>query len=99
MTQPDLPIPDLGGGDCELRRIYLLSRHHGGGLGRRLIETLTHHALNVGKRRLFVGVHSENHAAIAFYRRIGFADAGRRTFTVGDTDYDDLVLGMNLIDG
>lgn len=99
MTAPDLPLPDIGAQDCELRRIYVLSRYHGGGLGRTLLSALTDHAIAAGKKRLFVGVHSGNDGAIAFYRRIGFADAGRRVFTVGDTDYDDLVLGLPLIAG
>jgi ribosomal protein S18 acetylase RimI-like enzyme len=96
LTPPDLPIPDLGPEDCELRRIYILSRHHGGGIGHRLMRMLTEHARAMGKTRLFVGVHSENDGAIAFYGRSGFTDAGRRIFRVGDTEYDDLIFAMDI---
>jgi GNAT superfamily N-acetyltransferase len=38
LTRPDLPEAKPGPDDLEIRRIYLLSRFHGGGLGRRLME-------------------------------------------------------------
>lgn len=96
LTLPDLPIEGLTPEDCELRRIYVLSRHHGIGVGRRLMRMLIDHARAMGKTRLFVGVHSGNDGAIAFYGQAGFADAGRRTFRVGDTDYDDLIFAMDI---
>jgi GNAT superfamily N-acetyltransferase len=96
LTLPDLPLADIGPCDVELRRIYSLSRFHGGGLGWRLLKPLIDCARAAGRTRLFVGVHDGNTKAIAFYRRAGFADAGRRTFRVGVTDYDDLVMAMSL---
>jgi ribosomal protein S18 acetylase RimI-like enzyme len=96
LTPPDLPIEGMTPQDCELRRIYILSRHQKGGVGRRLMEALTDHARETGKTRLFVGVHSGNDGAIGFYRRSGFVDAGRRIFRVGDTDYDDLIFAMDI---
>jgi ribosomal protein S18 acetylase RimI-like enzyme len=96
LTPPDLPIDGLGARDCELRRIYVLSRHHGGGIGRRLMQMATDHGRAMGRTRLFVGVHSGNDGAIAFYKHSGFRDAGRRIFRVGDTDYEDLIFGMDI---
>ena len=95
LTAPDLPI-ELRAEDVELRRIYLLSKWHGGGLGRRLIEQAIGYARAMGKRRLLIGVYSENSGAIGFYRRMGCALAGTRSFQVGDTMFNDLIFGMDL---
>lgn len=95
LTPPDLPI-DTDGGDIELRRIYILSKWHGGGLGRRLIEASIEHARAAGKRRLLIGVYSGNDGAIGFYRRMGCDLVGTRRFQVGEALFDDLIFGMTL---
>lgn len=95
LTAPELPI-ELRAEDVELRRIYLLSKWHGGGLGRRLIEQAIGYARAMGKRRLLIGVYSENNAAIGFYRRIGCDLAGTRSFRVGGATFNDLIFGMAL---
>ena len=95
LTEPDLPI-GLREGDVELRRIYILSKWHGGGLGRRLIEAAIGHARVAGKRRFLIGVAGDNDGAIGFYRRIGCEQIGTRQFRVGDTLFDDLIVGMDL---
>ncbi len=95
LTAPDLPI-DIDPGDIELRRIYVLSRWHGGGLGRRLIEATIDHARADGRKRLLIGVYSGNEGALGFYRRMGCERIGTRRFQVGDAVFDDLILGMAL---
>ena len=95
LTPPDLPV-EIRAEDIELRRLYLLSKWHGGGLGRRLIEQTIAFARAMGKRRFLIGVYSENEAAIGFYRRMGCEMVGRRRFQVGDTWFDDLIFGMDL---
>lgn len=95
LTPPDLPVaPKVE--DVELRRIYFLSKWHGQGLGRRLIEQAIGYARAMGKRRLLIGVYSENEAAIGFYRRMGCGLVGTRRFQVGDATFDDLIFGMDL---
>jgi len=81
-------------GDHELRRIYSLSRFHGSGLGAALMDTVI--AAAAGHIRLLLGVKNDNHRAIAFYRKHGFAVVGTRTFTVGAKTYDDFVLARAL---
>ncbi len=95
LTPPDLPI-DTDDGDIELRRIYLLSKWQGGGLGRRLIEASIDHARKAGKRRVLIGVYSGNDGAIGFYRRMGCDLVGRRRFQVGEAVFDDVIFGMKL---
>lgn len=94
LTPSDLPgrLPD----DLELRRIYLLSRFQGQGAGRALLETAAKEAAARGARRLTLGMYGENLPALAFYRRMGFAQTGTRDFQVGDKLCSDLVLALDL---
>ncbi len=96
LTRPDLPLPELGSGDVEVKRVYLLHRFQGGGLGRRLMQAAEDHARGCGRRRLLLGVYARNADAIGFYQRLGYRPVGTRTFLVGHHRYDDLILGRDL---
>ncbi len=92
LTTPDLPLADIGPSDIELKRIYLFSRFRGTGAAALLFDEALRAAREAGKTRLLLGVHAENHRALAFYRKQGFTQAGTRTFQIGTMIYDDLVL-------
>jgi ribosomal protein S18 acetylase RimI-like enzyme len=92
-----LPLPDLRADDLEVKRIYLLHRVQGRGVGRQLMTEAIDYARQAGSQRLLLGVYGGNHLAIAFYERLGFTRVGTRRFRVGNHDYDDLVLGLNLV--
>ena len=94
LTPSDLP--EARPHDLELRRIYVLAPFKGGGAGRQLIETAVEEARKRGATRLTLGMYGGNHAALAFYTRMGFAKVGTRTFVVGEKVCDDLVLGLDL---
>jgi GNAT superfamily N-acetyltransferase len=94
-TRPDLPI-EVNEGDLEIRRIYLLHRYQGGGLGRRLMQAVEQAAREAACRRLLLGVYSRNAAALDFYARQGFSEAGTRQFRVGAHDYFDYILERRL---
>jgi ribosomal protein S18 acetylase RimI-like enzyme len=94
--KPDVPGMDPDGGDAELKRIYLLSRFHGRGLGAELMEAAVQEAAARGARRLLLGVYARNARAIRFYERNGFERLSTRRFRVGDREYDDLVLARRL---
>jgi ribosomal protein S18 acetylase RimI-like enzyme len=96
LTSPDLPLPDLGPSDIELKRIYLFSRFHGTGGGQGLLDHAIATAEAAGRKRLLLGVYRENLRALSFYRKNGFVDVGARTFTIGHRQYDDLVLSRPL---
>jgi diamine N-acetyltransferase len=93
---PQLPLPDLDPRDREIKRIYVLHRFQGAGLGKRLMEVAREHASGQRATRLLLGVYSRNFAAIAFYTRLGFATVGHRIFHVGTHDYEDLILALPL---
>jgi ribosomal protein S18 acetylase RimI-like enzyme len=92
LTAPDLPVPTQDG-DLEIKRIYVLSRLHGTGLGRTLLGMAEDHAKTVGARTLLLGVYKQNHRALGFYGRMGFESVGERAFDVGGVTYHDWVLG------
>lgn len=87
-----LPIADPQPDDLEIKRIYLLHRFQGMGIGGRLMDLALQHAFALGTRRLLIGVYSHNHNAIAFYQRCGYQCAGTRKFQVGGNVYDDLIM-------
>ncbi len=96
VAPPDLPLPGISNTDAEIKRIYLLSKFQGGGVGKRFIDEAVAHAGERGATRLLLGVYGKNHAAIGFYERSGFATVGARTFHVGGYDYDDFIMGRTL---
>lgn len=78
-----LPHPDVGAGDGELKRLYVLGDHQNGGQGSALFGVALDWLLRDGPRTLWVGVWSENHGAQRFYARHGFRHAGEYVFPVG----------------
>jgi diamine N-acetyltransferase len=92
---PDIPVP-LGPDDMELKRIYLLHRFQGSGIGAALMEWSVEKARSLGRRRLLLGVNDANDKAVSFYLRHGFEHAGTRSFQVGDTLCSDFILAKKL---
>lgn len=93
LTAPELEA--ARDGDIELKRIYLLSRFHGMGMAQALMDTVQQAAAQ-DHTRLLLGVKDDNHRALSFYRRQGFARIGKRQFNVGGLMYQDLVLARPL---
>jgi diamine N-acetyltransferase len=83
-------------GDIELRRIYLLHRFQGAGIGAALMDWVIDTAEALGNRHLVLGVYPGNKQAIEFYVRCGFTQAGYRTFQVGDLLFLDPVFKKEL---
>jgi diamine N-acetyltransferase len=92
---PDIPVL-VGPDDMELKRIYLLHRFQGSGIGAALMEWSAEMARLLGKRRLLLGVNDANDTAVAFYLRHGFEHAGTRSFQVGNTVCSDFILARKL---
>ena len=92
-----LPLSDLRPDDVEVKRIYLMHRVQGSGIGVRLMNEAVAFAAEAGARRVLLGVYEKNVRAVAFYERFGFTRVGTRRFRVGHHDYDDLILGFGLV--
>lgn len=93
--EPDLPV-DLTPLDYELRRIYLLHRFQGCGIGKALMDQAVQYARDLDRTRLLLGVYGRNHDAIRFYEKAGFSQIGERYFTVGSTTHHDAVMARVL---
>lgn len=78
-----LPHPDVGAGDGELKRLYVLKSHQNGGWGARVFDETLRWLQRDGPRRLWIGVWSENFGAQRFYGRYGFTRVGDYEFPVG----------------
>ena len=92
---PDLPVATTAA-DVEIKRLYLLHRFQGQGLGAGLMGATLDGARQAGFGRALLGVFGRNHAAMGFYRRQGFDLVGERKFQVGASLYDDFVLARRL---
>lgn len=80
-----LPHAEVAPGDGELKRLYLVQGHQGGGNGARMMRAAMDWLLRDGPRTLWVGAWSENLGAQRFYARFGFERVGQYIFPVGAT--------------
>jgi GNAT superfamily N-acetyltransferase len=74
-----LPFTDAAT-DVELKRIYVLSKWHGGGWGTKLYQAVEDEARARGARRLVLSVYVKNFNAQKFYQKRGFVEVGRWEF-------------------
>ncbi len=81
----DLPHDAVTPACGELKRLYILKAHHGGGTGSRLLATVLAWLEQDGPRPLWIGVWSENFGAQRLYGRMGFEKVGEYEFAVGET--------------
>ena len=89
-------LPIARPGELDIKRIYVLSRWHGQGVGEALMEKAVAYARADHQDRLIVGVYIGNARAQAFYERWGYAKIGERTFSVGPKQYEDYVYALPL---
>ncbi len=96
LERAKLPVTDPQPDDVEIKRIYVLGRFHGTGLGARLMAAALAEAKHGGARRALLGVYAQNHRALAFYAKQGFTRIGERRFQVGANTYGDHILALQL---
>jgi GNAT superfamily N-acetyltransferase len=64
----------LGGGACEMKRMFVYPRFQGLGLGRALGEAVVEEARRAGHRVVRLDTSRRQEAALGLYRRLGFRE-------------------------
>jgi diamine N-acetyltransferase len=80
----------------ELWRFYVDRSRRGQGIARELMLAAIDAARTRGARTLWLGVWERNLRAQAFYRKVGFLDAGSHTFLLGSDAQTDRLMTLGL---
>ncbi|HEY9593120.1 MAG TPA: GNAT family N-acetyltransferase [Spirochaetia bacterium] len=91
-SQSDLNDPS----SLEIERIYVRRGRTGQGLGRVLMDFALARAVELGRSWAWLGVWEKNTAALGFYRRMGFQEAGTHTFRMGEEIQRDFIMRREL---
>jgi GNAT superfamily N-acetyltransferase len=76
----------------ELQAIYLVDRHQGHGIGRRLVRTVAERLIHDGYETMLVWVLAKN-SARTFYEKLGGALVKSKIVKIGQTDLEELAYG------
>ena len=82
--------------DAELKRIYVLSKWHGTGIGRALFDAAQFEARARRAARLVLSVYTRNWRAIRFYEKQGFIVIGEATFAEFPVEFADNIMAKPL---
>lgn len=89
-------LPGTTSHDAELKRIYLLSKWQGAGMGRALFDAAEAESRARGAVRMVLSVYTRNTRAIRFYERQGFVIIGEATFAEFPVEFADNVMAKTL---
>ncbi len=79
--------PVAQGGDVEIATLYVQPRHHGTGIGKRLLWAALRHCSERKIDVVWLATNAENTPAIAFYIAQGFQHIGETQFRIDDEAY------------
>ncbi|MFU8864581.1 MAG: GNAT family N-acetyltransferase [Rhodobacterales bacterium] len=79
--------PVEGCSDTEISTFYVQPRHHGKGIGKRLLDAALAHCRQQGVTSVWLSTNAENTPAIGFYLGQGFDPVGQTHFRIGDEGY------------
>ena len=86
------PVPITPSPAVELQRFYVDRAFHGQGLAQRLMRAALGKAIDRNANLLWLGVWEHNARAIAFYRKLGFIEAGSQSFILGTDRQTDRIM-------
>lgn len=94
-SQPPVPLPAAAA--MEIATFYVQPRHHGTGIGSRLLSAAVQHCRAQGADAVWLTTNAENDPAIAFYRARGFEQVGETQFRIADQAYLNNVYALRVI--
>ena len=93
----DSNAPVSGCSDMEISTLYVQPRHHGKGVGKRLLNAAVQHCRANNAESLWLATNADNDPAIAFYLALGFQCVGETYFCIGRERYLNNVYSRHLI--
>lgn len=87
----------MGEDALEVERIYIRNKYQKVGLGKYLLNKAIEIAMELSKRKIWLGVWENNENAIAFYSKMGFIKSGTHSFYMGNEEQIDIIMIKNLI--
>jgi diamine N-acetyltransferase len=88
---------NMGDDSLEIERIYIRAKFQKLGLGKHLINKAIEIAEEQKKNKIWLGVWEKNENAIAFYKKLGFVQAGSHSFFMGDEEQIDFIMIKSLV--
>ena len=82
----------------EVARLYVRREFQGQKLGKMLMDYCVWNAVNLGYKRIWLGVWEKNPKAVNFYRKAGFKEYGKHVFVLGKDEQTDLLMEKALLD-
>ncbi|MEH7381108.1 GNAT family N-acetyltransferase [Bacillus sp. JJ1533] len=82
----------MGNDSLEIERIYIKNKFQKHGLGKVLLDKATETAMELNKKKIWLGVWERNENAIAFYKKMGFVQNGAHSFYMGDEEQTDFIM-------
>lgn len=79
-----------------LSKFYVHPDFHGAGVSKKMMAHLLEQYVTSDRTWMWLGTNAGNERAIGFYKRVGFQQAGTRTFQVGGVTASDVILGRTL---
>ncbi|PEL14040.1 GNAT family N-acetyltransferase [Bacillus sp. AFS017336] len=88
----DAQSEEMGEESLEIERIYIMKNYQKHGLGKYLFNTAMEIALELNKKKIWLGVWEKNENAISFYKKMGFVQTGAHSFYMGDEEQIDYIM-------
>lgn len=87
---------EMGDEALEIERIYIRSPFQKQGLGKYLFHKALESAMELNKKKIWLGVWEKNEKAISFYKKMGFVQTGVHSFYMGDEEQTDFIMAKTL---
>lgn len=88
---------EMGDESLEIERIYIKNEFQKHGLGKYLLNKAIEIAMELNKKKIWLGVWEENENALAFYKKMGFVHTDAHSFYMGDDEQIDHIMTKTLL--